>query len=86
MDKDFYTVEEIAGLLRVQVSAVRNRLSRCDPTLPPSLRVGGRRLFPVAAYEAWKAHLMDGATVAPALPAEEPRRGRPRNVTQGRLA
>lgn len=86
MDKDFFTVEEIAALLRVQVSAVRNRLSRCDPTLPPSLRVGGRRLFPVAAYEAWKTHLMAGTTVAPALPAEEPRRGRPRNATQGRLA
>ena len=86
MDKDFYTVEEIAALLRVQVSAVRNRLSRCDATLPPSLRVGGRRLFPVTGYEAWKAQLMDGKTAAMALPTEEPRRGRPRNTTQGRLA
>lgn len=86
MDKDFYTVEEIAALLRVQVSAVRNRLSRCDPTLPPSLRVGGRRLFPVAAYEAWKAQLMDSSPVAMATPADEPRRGRPRHATQGRLA
>lgn len=86
MDKDFYTVEEIASLLRVQVSAVRNRLSRCDPTLPPSTRVGGRRLFPVASYEAWKKQLMDGTPVAMGTPAEEPRRGRPRNLTQGRLA
>lgn len=86
MDKDFYTVEEIAGLLRVQVSAVRNRLSRCDPTLPPSLRVGGRRLFPVEAYKAWKAQLIDRTPVAMTSPADEPRRGRPRHTTQGRLA
>lgn len=59
--KDFYTVEEIADLLRVQVSAVRNRLSRGDPTLPPSLRVGGRRLFPVAAYEKWINALVDSS-------------------------
>ena len=86
MDKDFYTVEEIATLLRVQVSAVRNRLSRCDPTLPPSLRVGGRRLFPVAGYEAWKAQLLVGRTAAMSLTADEPRRGRPRQATRSRLA
>jgi excisionase family DNA binding protein len=51
--KDFLTVEEIAELLRVTASSVRNRLSRGDPTLPPSLRVGGRRLFPASGYERW---------------------------------
>jgi hypothetical protein len=48
--EDFLTIEEIAGLLRVQVSAVRARLSRDDTSLPPSVRVGGRRLFPKSLY------------------------------------
>ena len=57
-DQDFYTLAEMAALLRVQVSAVRARLSRNDPSLPPSRRVGGRRLFPVALYEEWRANLL----------------------------
>ncbi len=87
MNKDFYTVQEIADLLRVQVSAVRNRLSRGDPTLPPSLRVGGRRLFPVAAYQEWINALV-GSAQAPDNPGRvlapaEPRRGRPRHASRG---
>ena len=58
MAKDFYTIDEIAGLLRVCVGTVRNRLYRGGLDLPPSTLNGGRRLFPVAAYEAWKATLL----------------------------
>lgn len=77
--KDFYTVEEMAALLRVQASAIRNRLSKQDATLPPSLRVGGRRLFPALGYEAWKAQLM--APYVPTPPsATMPRPGRPRQA------
>jgi len=87
MTKDFYTVEEIAALLRVQVSAVRNRLSRGDPTLPPSLRVGGRRLFPVAAYQKWINALVDSSesngTDITSMAIPEPRRGRPRQTSRG---
>lgn len=57
-DQDFYTLAEMAALLRVQVSAVRARLGRNDPTLPPSRRVGGRRLFPVELYEEWRQNLL----------------------------
>lgn len=57
-DQDFYTLTEMAELLRVQVSAVRARLGRNDSTLPPSRRVGGRRLFPVALYEEWRDSLL----------------------------
>jgi hypothetical protein len=57
MGKDFYTIEEMAELLRVRPGPVRNRLWRGDTTLPPSVRNGRRRLFPVAAYAAWKARL-----------------------------
>ena len=56
--QDFYTLAEMAALLRVQVSAVRARLGRNDPSLPPSRRVGGRRLFPVALYEEWRDNLL----------------------------
>lgn len=57
-DQDFYTLVEMAALLRVQVSAVRARLGRGDPSLPPSFRVGGRRLFPVSLYEQWRDNLL----------------------------
>lgn len=57
MDRDFYTIEEVAALLRVRPGTVRNRLWRGDPTLPPSVRNGRRRLFPVGDYVAWKARL-----------------------------
>jgi excisionase family DNA binding protein len=57
MSKDFYTIEEVAELLRVRPGTVRNRLWRGDSTLPPSVRNGRRRLFPVADYVAWKARL-----------------------------
>jgi len=40
MAKDFYTVGEIAELLRVQPGTVRNRLSRGDGCLPPSTLIG----------------------------------------------
>ena len=46
MSKDFYTIEEMAELLRVRPGTVRNRLWRGDKTLPPSVRNGRRRLFP----------------------------------------
>lgn len=62
--RDFYTIEEIATQLRVKVSAVRGRLSQDDPTLPPSVRLGGRRLFPAAAYEEWKRNLLKATASA----------------------
>ena len=64
--QDFYTIEEIAAQLRVKVSAIRRRLTEADPTLPPSIRMGGRRLFPATAYENWKAGILQavGTTYA----------------------
>jgi hypothetical protein len=51
--KAFYTVEEIAELLRIRPGTVRNRLSRRDCDMPPSIVIGRRRLFPLAGYEVW---------------------------------
>lgn len=86
--KDFLTVEEMAELLRVQESAIRNRLSRNDPTLPPSARIGGRRLFPVLAYEKWVQALLAQSPADPMQTSQmtsisEPRRGRPRQKSRG---
>lgn len=58
MDKDFYTVAEIAQLLRVRPGTVRNRVCRGEPSVPPSTVIGRRRLFPLGAYEAWKQRLL----------------------------
>jgi excisionase family DNA binding protein len=48
MTKDFYTVDEIAELLRIRPGTVRNRISRRDGHLPPSIVIGRRRLFPLS--------------------------------------
>lgn len=58
MKQDFFTIEEMATILRVRVSAIRARLGRNDPALPPSRRVGGRRLFPTALYLEWREALL----------------------------
>jgi len=52
--RDFYTVSEMAELLRIRPGTVRNRLWRRDHSLPPSAVVGRRRLFPVSAYDMWE--------------------------------
>lgn len=54
MTKEFYTVEEIAELLRIRPGTVRNRLSYRGYDLPPSVVIGRRRLFPLSGYETWK--------------------------------
>jgi excisionase family DNA binding protein len=56
MTKEFYTVEEIAELLRIRPGTVRNRVSQRRRDVPPSIVIGRRRLFPLADYEAWIKH------------------------------
>ena len=59
MAQDFYTIEEIAALLRIRPGTVRNRISLVEMLiflLRQSMGVEG--LFPVAAYEAWKQRLL----------------------------
>ena len=60
MTKEFYTVEEIAELLRIAPGTVRNRLAKRDRDVPPSIVIGRRRLFPLAEYEMWiKSRMFD---------------------------
>ncbi|MEM5386412.1 DNA-binding protein [Paraburkholderia phymatum] len=50
----FYTLEEIARELHIAPATARNRLTLGLP-MPPSIRVGRRRLFPADEYEKWIA-------------------------------
>jgi len=59
-DEEFYTVEEIAELLRIRPGTVRNRLSQRAGDLPPSIVNGRRRLFPLRDYERWKQQRLSG--------------------------
>lgn len=54
--KPLYTIHELATALHLQPATIRNRLYRGED-MPPSIRVGRRRLFPEAQLEAWlQAH------------------------------
>jgi len=59
VNRDFYTINEIAELLRIRAGTVRNRLCRGGDSLPPSTTIGRRRLFPVSAYDLWKRSLLE---------------------------
>ena len=58
MEKEFFTITEMAEILRVRPGTIRNRLWRNAAALPGSVVVGGRRVFPRAEYEAWKQRLL----------------------------
>lgn len=53
----FYTLEEIARELHIAPATARNRLTLGQP-MPPSIRIGRRRLFPVDEFERWIASQM----------------------------
>jgi hypothetical protein len=79
----FYTLEKISIELHISPGTARNRLA-LGKDMPPSVRIGRRRLFPIDAYEKWVA-----AIVAPiqrdAPQAETPlakKRGRPSNSVE----
>lgn len=51
-NSDYLTIEEVSSRLHIRVGTARNRLSRGDP-MPPSVKIGRRRLFPLAELERW---------------------------------
>lgn len=51
-ETELLTVTELAEILHMDVGTIRNRLSRGDP-MPPSLKIGRRRLFPAIEVERW---------------------------------
>jgi excisionase family DNA binding protein len=50
---EFYTADEVAKMLHIDVTTLRNRLSKGDKNLPTSLRCGRRRLFPKEDLHNW---------------------------------
>lgn len=48
----YLTIEEMAKLLHISPGTARNRLSRGEP-MPPSIKIGRRRLFPVNELDKW---------------------------------
>lgn len=81
----FYTTEEIAELLHMSVGNARNRLSRQDE-MPPSVKVGRRRLFPMAQFDEWVSKLegnLPAKQIAEPLPVG---RGRPRKGQRNGLS
>lgn len=51
-DTNLLTIDELAEFLHMDVGTVRNRLSRGEP-MPPSIKVGRRRLFPSTELNKW---------------------------------
>ena len=81
MGKDFYTIEEMAELLRVRPGTVRNRLWRGDTTLPPSVRNGRRRLVPCRCLRCLESATRDiGVSVEALRWARAVRAGRAKGV------
>lgn len=50
----YLSVEDLSEELHMSVGTVRNRLSNGDP-MPPSIKVGRRRLFPIKQFHSWMA-------------------------------
>lgn len=51
-DTKLLTITELSDVLHMDVGTIRNRLSRGEP-MPPSIKVGRRRLFPASELEKW---------------------------------
>jgi excisionase family DNA binding protein len=81
MDIRYLTVEEIAEQLHMSPGTVRNRLSRKE-LMPPSVRVGRRRLFPVVEFNNWIIDLMQNGQGPSSTPVPGRGRGRPTKAEQ----
>jgi hypothetical protein len=84
----FYTLEEISNELHISPGTARNRLAM-GKDMPPSIRVGRRRLFPISEFEKWVTQII--APIQEELHAvasdHHKKRGRPRNPEEsGSLA
>jgi excisionase family DNA binding protein len=51
-DTKLLTITELSDVLHMDVGTIRNRLSKGEP-MPPSIKVGRRRLFPASELEKW---------------------------------
>ncbi|MFV0510209.1 MAG: helix-turn-helix transcriptional regulator [Shewanella algae] len=51
-NEKYLTYEQVADLLCMSTGGLRNRMSRGE-LMPPSVKVGRRRLFPETAFHQW---------------------------------
>ncbi len=81
----FYTLEDISAELHITPGTARNRLM-LGQDMPPSIRIGRRRLFPVTEFDKWVAQVIAPLQEAPRKDAvlfsnnRGNRPGRPRKV------
>jgi len=54
MARIWLTLEQVSERMHIKAGTARNRLSRGEP-MPPSVKVGRRRLFPEDTFERWMA-------------------------------
>jgi len=61
MARTYLTLEQVSERMHIKAGTARNRLSRGEP-MPPSVKVGRRRLFPEDEFDRWMAtHLCASA-------------------------
>lgn len=75
--------EDLAVILGVSVDTLYNRATRTPNLLPPSLKIGGKRLYRVVDVEAWllKQLQVPQSTTSLATTTTK-RRGRPPKAAQ----
>ena len=52
MHKVYLSIEQVSERMHISIGTARNRLSRGEP-MPPSCKVGRRRLFPEDKFDEW---------------------------------
>lgn len=57
---EFYTLDQVANKLFISTGTARNRLTN-KSRMPPSFRVGRRRLFPIGEFNKWLLTLREEA-------------------------
>lgn len=57
------TIEEVSQRLHIAPGTARNRLNKGEP-MPPSIRVGRRRLFPESDFDVWLKKFMESEIAA----------------------
>ncbi len=72
MQRSYLTLEQVSERMHIRTGTARNRLSRGEP-MPPSVKVGRRRLFPAAEFELWMTSYLaaDGEDIPGARPVAD---------------
>ncbi|MFT5716484.1 MAG: hypothetical protein ACI9T7_000660 [Oleiphilaceae bacterium] len=66
-----YDTQQVARLLHISVKTLHNKLSRGDKNLPPSYRIGRKRLFPIREFKTFLDLKRDNGNAKNKLNAQE---------------